>query len=219
MTTRAHTLPPHGWRLGLGLALAVLLSGCSILSDKPKSTSTIYAPEPHVQADPGWPTVTWQLALTPPTGARVIDSLRIAVRPTPGEIQVYSGAQWARPPSEMLQDTLLRAFEDSGRIGAVARQGSGIAADFRLLLEIRRFDSDYAGQSVPAATIEVTAKLLHMRDQKIVASRTFLQAQPAATTEVADVARAFEQALVVVGHDIAGWTLTSGQTYQPATRS
>ncbi|MGO4222691.1 ABC-type transport auxiliary lipoprotein family protein [Lysobacter sp. TAF61] len=219
MTTRANTAPAHAWRLGLGLAVALLLSGCSILSDKPQGTATIYAPEPHVQPDPAWPTVNWQLALTPPTGARVIDSLRIAVRPTPGEIQVYSGAQWARPPSEMLQDTLLRTFEDSGRIAAVARQGSGIAADFRLLLEIRRFESDYAGQAVPSATIEVSAKLLHTRDQKIVASRTFLQAQPATSTSVPDVARAFEQSLTTVGHDIAGWTLTSGQGYQPAPRS
>ncbi len=217
MTTRANLATVLKTSLGLGLAL--LLGGCSILSDKPKSTSTIYAPEPHVQPDPSWPTVTWQLALTPPVGARVIDSLRIAVRPTPGEIQIYSGAQWARPPSEMLQDTLLRTFEDSGRIAAVARQGSGIAADFKLVLEIRRFESDYAGQAVPAATIEVAAKLLHTRDQKIVASRTFLQAQPATSTAVADVARAFEQSLVVVGHDIAGWTLVSGQNYKPANRS
>lgn len=205
MTTRART-----W-LAAGLTMA--LAGCSILSDKPKSTSTIYAPDPRVQAEPGWPKVDWQLVLSSPSASRLIDSLRIAVRPTPGELQVYRGAQWARPPSDMLQDTVLRTLEDSGRIPAVARQGAGISADYRLLLDIRRFESDYV-QGSPAATIEVSAKLLHVADQKVAASKVFLQAQPATSTAVADVAQAFEQSLAGIGRDIAGWTLASGQAYQ-----
>lgn len=211
--------PLRRGRVIAAVLVLLALTGCSLLGSKPRGTSTIYAPDPRVQADASWPTVTWQLALAPPAGARLIDSLRIAVRPTPGEIQVYSGAQWARPPSEMLTDTLLRALEDSGHIGGVARQGAGIAADYKLVMEIRRFEADYAQQAVPAATIEVSAKLLHTRDQRVVASRTFLHAQPAATTAVPDVAQAFEQSLGAVGRDIAGWVLTSGEGYQRTRKS
>ncbi|MDI9238751.1 ABC-type transport auxiliary lipoprotein family protein [Lysobacter sp. LF1] len=198
----------------LAAGLAIVLAGCSILSDKPKSTSTIYAPDPRVQADANWPRVDWQLVLAPPNAARIVDSLRIAVRPTPGELQVYRGAQWARTPSDMLQDTLLRTLEDSGRIAGVARQGSGMAGDFRLVLDIRRFEADYAQAAIPSATIEVSAKLLNVSDQRVAASRVFVQAQPAATTAVPDVAHAFEQSLQNIGHDIAGWTLTSGESYR-----
>lgn len=194
--------------------LAIALAGCSILSDKPKSASTIYAPDPRVQADAGWPRVDWQLVLAQPNAARIVDSLRIAVRPTPGELQVYRGAQWARTPSDMLQDTLLRTLEDSGRIAGVARQGSGMAGDFRLVLDIRRFEADYAQAAVPSATIEVSAKLLNVTDQRVAASKVFVQAQPAATTAVADVAHAFERSLQGIGHDIAGWTLASGEAYR-----
>jgi cholesterol transport system auxiliary component len=206
----------HAAAAGLLLALA----GCSILSDKPKSTSTIYAPDPQVQADPAWPKVEWQLVLAPPTSPRIFDSLRMAVRPTPGELQVYRGAQWARPPSDMLQDTLLRTLEDSGRITAVARQGSGMAADYKLLLDIRRFESDYTHRTqdngTPAATIEVSAKLIHVASQRIAAARVFHQATPAASTSVADVSNAFERSLATLGHDLAGWTLTSGQAHNAA---
>lgn len=206
----------HAAAAGLLLALA----GCSILSDKPKSTSTIYAPDPQVQADPAWPKVEWQLVLAPPTSPRIFDSLRMAVRPTPGELQVYRGAQWARPPSDMLQDTLLRTLEDSGRITAVARQGSGMAADYKLLLDIRRFESDYThgtqDNGMPAATIEVSAKLIHVASQRIAAARVFHQATPAASTSVADVSNAFERSLATLGHDLAGWTLTSGQAHNAA---
>ncbi|MCI4567646.1 ABC-type transport auxiliary lipoprotein family protein [Lysobacter sp. CFH 32150] len=197
----------------------LLLAGCSILGPKPKDAATVYAPDPRVQAEASWPTVRWQLALGRPQGARNIDSQRIAVRPTPNELQVYKGAQWAKPPGEMLEDALLRALEDSGRIPAVGRQGSGIGADYRLLLDLRRFESDYAGNATPAATIEVSAKLLHVKSQQVVASRTFLQAQPAAGTAVPEVVNAFEQALATISRDLAGWTLTTGNSYEPVARA
>lgn len=222
MTTTAPALARAYFRHALAAGLLLMLAGCSILSDKPKSTSTIYAPDPHVQADPAWPKVEWQLVLAPPTSPRIFDSLRMAVRPTPGELQVYRGAQWARPPSDMLQDTLLRTLEDSGRITAVARQGSGMAADYKLLLDIRRFESDYThgngsqGNGTPAATIEVSAKLIHVASQRIAAARVFHQATPAASTSVADVSNAFERSLATLGHDLAGWTLASGQAHNAA---
>jgi cholesterol transport system auxiliary component len=105
---------------------------------------------------------------------------------------------------------VLRTLEDSQKIAAVARQGSGIAADYKLEMDLRRYEADYAGGAVPAATIEVNAKLLRSIDQDVVASRTFLQAVPAAGTDTALVAQAFGQALAAIGHDIAGWTLASG---------
>src|SRR3546814_9430787 len=110
----------------------LLATGCSLLGGGgTRERGTIYAPDPRVDADPSWPTVQWQLAISPATAARMTDSLRIAVRPTPDELQVYKGANWSRPPTLMLADAVLRALEDSGHIGAVARQGSGIAGDYR----------------------------------------------------------------------------------------
>jgi cholesterol transport system auxiliary component len=199
-------------RHGAGIALVTLACGCSslLISDKPRDPSTIYAPDPRVQADPAWPSVPWQLAIATPTAPRVIDSLRIAVRPSPNEVQIYKGVRWAKPPSAMLEDALLRTLEDSGRIAAVARQGSGIGADYKLVLDMRRFESDYGQTAVPAATIEVSAKLMDARAQKVVASHTFLEATPAASTAVPDVVAAFEQSLAAVTRGLAGWTLTSG---------
>ena len=203
-----------GPRAALWLALALLLPGCALLGGKPRTPTTVYAPTPQVQADAAWPRVEWQLSLTTPTAARTTDSQRIAVRPTPNELEVYKSASWARRPTEMVEDVVLRALEDSGRIPAVARQGSGIGADYKLVLDLRRFESDYAGQAVPRATVEVNAKLLHAQEQTVVASRTFVQALPAQGTAVPQVVVAFEQALSTVGHDIAGWVLVAGDAHQ-----
>ena len=197
------------------LSLAAVVGGCSVLGG-PKESVTIYAPLVRVAADPGWPQADWQLSIGQPNASRMTDGLRIAVRPTPGEMQVYKNASWARRPSEQLQDALLQVLEDSGRIGAVVRQGSGIAADYRLELDLRRFEADYAGGAVPAATIEVNAKLVHAGDRAVVASRTFVRAVPASGTEVAVVAEAFGQALGAIASEIGGWTLGSGAAHEQA---
>lgn len=200
--------------LSTALALAMmLLAGCSILGGTQEATTT-YAPDPRIVADPAWPVVSWQLEIAHPDAARAIDSQRIAVRPIAGELEVYKGANWAKAPSDQVEDTVLHALEDSQKIAAVARKGNGIAADYSLLMELRRYDADYAGHAVPAATIEVNAKLLHSPDQDIVASHTFLQAIPAAATDTASVAQAFDTALGNIGHDIAGWTLATGEAHQ-----
>jgi cholesterol transport system auxiliary component len=191
------------------LVACATLGGCSILGGS-SEPMTIYAPDPRIPADPAWPEATWQLSISRPEAAHMVDGARIVVRPSPGELQVYKGAAWARTPSEQLLDTVLRTLEDSRKIAAVARQGSGIAADYKLEMDLRRYEADYAGNAVPAATIEVNAKLLHAADQNVVASRTFLHAVPAAGTDTALVAQAFGQALAAIGHDIAGWTLASG---------
>jgi len=199
-------------RIATGCA-ALLLAGCSILAT-PKDAPTVFAPETKAEADPAWPSVNWQLGTSRPGAARVLDSSRIAVSPVPGELQVYKGAAWARTPPEMLEDGVLRTLEDSGKIPAVARQGSGIAADYRLVMDIRHFEADYLGAATPSAVVEVSAKLLHASDQAVVGSRVFRHAQPASGTDVALVADAFGQALGATSRDIAGWVLAAGQAHQ-----
>ena len=195
------------------LLLPAMLGGCTLLGGS-KDAPTIYSPDPRVEADPSWPNVNWQLSTARPTAPRMMDSLRIAVSPSPGELQVYKDGSWARTPTEMLEDGVLRALEDSGKIPAVARQGSGISANYRLVMDLRHFQADYAGAAVPSAVIEVNAKLLHTLDQSVVGSRTFRHAQPAAGTDLGLVADAFSQALGATTHDIAGWTLATGKAHE-----
>ncbi|QEO95896.1 ABC-type transport auxiliary lipoprotein family protein [Xanthomonas oryzae] len=187
------------------------LGGCSVLTGGDQKPATIYSPTVRVSPNPAWPQVAWQLVVAKPSAARIIDSPRINVRPTPGELQVYQGVGWAQPATDMLEDSVVRAFEDSGKIAAVAHIGTGIRSDYKLAIDLRRFESDYAGQPLPSATIELNAKLLHSSDQRVVASRTFLVARPSTSTETAAVAVAFEQALTQVTTELVGWTLTTGQ--------
>ena len=186
----ARLLPTHATAVALRwstMLAATLLAGCSLLGGGGKERATIYAPDPRVEATTGWPSVDWQLSLSRATASQMNDSLRIAVRPAPNELQVYKGAAWAKTPSDMLEDAVLRALEDSDRIPAVARQGSGISADYKLVLDLRRFESDYTGGTGGSV--------------------------PAASVGVGDVVTAFESGLGAVAGDVAGWVLTSGNAH------
>ncbi|MGE6332009.1 ABC-type transport auxiliary lipoprotein family protein [Stenotrophomonas sp. NPDC077659] len=201
------TLP----RLLLAASAVALLGGCSILGSSDKSPVTLYSPAVQVKVDPAWPQADWQLVVSKPSAARMVDSPRINVRPTPSELEIYKGASWAQPATDMIEDTLLRGFEDSGRLRGVARTAAGIRADYKLATDVRRFESDYQGQATPTVVIEVNAKLIHTTDQRVVADRTFRQAQPVGSIELPAVAAAFERGLQQLAQDVVGWTLVNGQ--------
>ncbi|MNV31851.1 hypothetical protein D3C71_1231730 [compost metagenome] len=202
---------PTFFRPLLPIALIAALGGCSLLGSNERSAVTIYSPVVRIQADPSWPTVDWQLVLVKPSAARVVDSPRINVRPTPSELEVYKGVSWAQPATDMLDDALVRGFEDSGRINGVARVTTGIRADYKLAMDVRRFEADYRGQATPTALIEVNAKLIHVIDQRVVADRTFRQENPVGSTDVAQVTAALEQGLQTLTTNVVGWTLVTGE--------
>jgi ABC-type uncharacterized transport system, auxiliary component len=193
------------------LLLPLSLAACSVLGPSRAAPTTLYAPQIHSSADPAWPQVHWQLAVAKPAGSRLVDSPRILVRPLADELQVYRSAAWVQPATDLVLEALLRGFEDSGRITGVAGTAAGIRADYRLVLELRRFEADYAGATRPAASVELAAKLIHASDQRIVAARDFVQAVPAAATDTGAVVQAFGQALQALVPQVVGWTLVHGQ--------
>lgn len=199
-------------RLIPALIAPLLLAGCSLLGGS-KDAPALYAPEPAPQVEAGWPAANWHLTVAASTQLPLLDDQPMLVSPRPGELQVYRGARWARAPRVMVEDAVLRTLEASGKLQAVARQGSGLAADYRLLLDLRSFRSDYGDTGTPAAVIEVQAQLLRLSDRSLLASRSFRQQQPAAGSALPQVNAAFAGALAALGHDIAGWTLETAAAH------
>lgn len=187
---------------------AIVLAGCGILPKQ--ETLALYRPEPTIAADAAWPQANWQLQIARPYADDMHDSARILVRPRSGELQVYKGAAWTQPAPDIVLDTLLRAFADSGRVAGVARRGEGVNAQYELLLDLRRFESDYDGGATPSARIELGARLVHNADNRVVASRVFDVAAAAEGTDIAQVNRAFERALGDAGAQVIGWALSEG---------
>ena len=194
------------------------LAGCGILPKQ--ETLALYDPTPQRSAtqdtaNAAAPQADWQLQIGRPYADTMHDSARILVRPQPGELQVYKGAAWVQPAPDIVQDTLLRAFTDSGRLAGVARRGDGVSARYQLLLDLRRFESDYEnannGSATPNVRIELGARLVQNADNRVVASRVFDIATPADGTDVAQINRAFEHGLGEATAQLIDWTLNEGQ--------
>lgn len=200
----------------LALATATL-AGCGILPKQ--ETLALYDPTPQRSttqdgANAATPQVGWQLQIARPYADTMHDSARILVRPQPGELQVYKGAAWVQPAPDIVQDTLLRAFTDSGRLAGVARRGDGVSARYQLLLDLRRFESDYGnadGGATPNVRIELGARLVQNADNRVIASRVFDIATPADGTDVVQINRAFQRGLGDATTQLIDWTLSEGQ--------
>ncbi len=197
------SLPMNTMRT-LAAAMLAILAGCGIL---PKHEDiTTYTAMSRVTPDPSWPQARAQLVIARPTAERMLTDPRIVVRPAPGELQVYHGATWAESPPEMVQRSLLQTLEDSGRLKGVATRGGGLSSDYELTMDIRRFDSDYAGGATPTAVVEIAARVV-ANDGHAVAFKVFRAEAPASSTAIPAVAQAFQQALAKDSQDIAGWVL------------
>ena len=199
-------------RYSLLVLLSGLVAGCALVGGGKSGGIAVHSPLPtHGTAAPEGPVLPWQLVIARPSAERMIDSARIAVRTHPNELQVYRGAVWSMPATDLVETSVLRALEDSGQLAGVARSSSGLRADYRLVMDVRRFEADYAGRSTPVATIEISAKLLHSQTQRVVASQVFLHHEPAGSTALTDVVPAFQTALSRSSLAIAGWLLANGQ--------
>lgn len=201
-------------------ALALLAAGCGVLPER--EPIQVFAPtRAPVVVAAEWPTVGWSLLVAKPSASQQIDSERIAVRPGPGAVQVYHASSWSDPATELVQTALVRGFEDSKKILAVSRPGSGARGDYALQSELRNFSSVYEGGQ-PQAVVELYVRLVRSVDGRVVAAQLVRETEPAAGTDVASVVEAFSRALDRTRDRVIGWTLTQGQAHatriEPASR-
>ncbi|MEO8160374.1 MAG: ABC-type transport auxiliary lipoprotein family protein [Arenimonas sp.] len=195
------------------LAPALLLVACGVL---PKREPTaIFEPARAAPVQhPDWPTANWSLLVAKPVGGGMLDNDRIVVRPAAGELTVYKATAWADPTPELVQNALLRRFEDSGKILSVSRPGAGVRGEFQLQTDVRAFESVYTAPNRPEVQVEIYARLVHTADGEVVAARSFRETQTPSGEEIGSVVDAFSAALGRATDQIAGWTLQAGNSHK-----
>ncbi|MGH8029483.1 MAG: ABC-type transport auxiliary lipoprotein family protein [Arenimonas sp.] len=194
-------------RISTTLVLALSIAACSILGGA--EPIRILDPAAKVAPGPDWPQASWSLLVQRPIASQALDSERIVVRPAPGVVQVYKGAAWSDTAPDLVQTSLLRAFEDSARILSVARPGGAVRGEFQLTSELRAFDSVYTGAS-PDAVIELQVRLVRTTDGKAVAAKTFRVSEASGGTDVGTVGEAFSRALGKLDGEVVAWALAEG---------
>lgn len=202
-------------RLARRLVLAMLAltpASCSGLLPQGAAPPKLYTLTPAGDFPADGARVSWQLLVDVPVSPAALDSERIALRRSPTTIDYFADAAWTDRAPLMLQSLLVQSFENSGRIGAIARESLALRADYILLGEIRDFQAEYAGAAaVPVAHLQLGVKLIRMPDRVIVAQRRFDVSTPAAANQVPAIVEAFDTAFHQAARQIVDWTLATGR--------
>jgi len=202
----AQTIPAWRRHLVLGAASLLVLSGCGSIIGPSGSPPQIYRLAPELPPAAGGAPVSWQLAVAPPNTTQTLDTVRITL--VRGEtMDYYADAQWNDTVPRLVQSLLVEAFEQNGRIEAVASESAGLRANYVLVTDIRDFDAQYdSANGAPNVVVEIEAKLVGGRGN-VVSSLDARQTARASQNSVAAVVAAFDQATGAALAQIVTWAL------------
>ena len=180
------------------LLLALALGACA--GDASMQTFELVPPQDFGGARQARGTLSVAL----PTTIRVIDSERVVVQPTPGEINYLSGARWSDRVPRLAQSRMIQAFENSNRIRAVVREGDSLRTDYKLDAEIREFGVLVSPQK--QALVELSVKLVNARTGRVIAAEVFSARTDTASLDGPAATAAINSAFGTVLIDLVRWT-------------
>jgi cholesterol transport system auxiliary component len=194
-------------RLFLLGAASLTLAGCSGLFGPPDA-APIYVLTPAAPPAATGPKVRWALAIDTPDASQSLDTNRIALIHQDTTLDYYADAVWPDRLTDVVQTALLAAFQTSGGIDAVAREGDALHADYALGIDIRDFTAHYAAAgAAPTVAVVLVAQMVTAHGRKVAATLTASQTAPAAADSVAAVVAAFNTALAAAVNQIVPWAL------------
>lgn len=198
------------FRSALALLSAVVLSGCAAITSISDATTPLQAYEVRAPAD--LPAVRGSLrrdlVIEVPTASGAIDTDRILIRPDPFQVAYLPAARWTDPAPVMLQNQMVRSFEDTGALGYVGRRPLAGSADYLLVSELTDFQAELGPEGEATTTrVRLTARLVRERDAHILGSRTIETTAPAASTDPADVVEGVDAATTAALRELMIWAL------------
>jgi phospholipid/cholesterol/gamma-HCH transport system substrate-binding protein len=151
-----------------------------------------------------------QLVVLDPTALAALDTDRVQSASADRALASLPDAQWSDALPKLVQVKVLRSVEDAGRFSGVSRPLEGLATDFQLVVDIRKFQLAANGN----ADVEFGCKIVGSSG-RIIARRVFRASFAAeaanAPAAVAALDRAFGQArldlVTWVGHAVNEPTL------------
>jgi cholesterol transport system auxiliary component len=144
-----------------------------------------------------------------PLAPRALSTDRIAVVMEGDRLSYAAGARWNERAPRVVQDQLITAFEDDGRVRAAVRPDDGVASRYEVRLDLMRFEAVYTDGAEGAPTVEVAvrAKLIARDDRELLASTRFAASRRAAANTLGAIVDAFDAALDETSGEIVSWTI------------
>lgn len=188
----------------------VMLSGCAAITSLTDATTPLQAYGLRAPADA--PAVRGSLrrdlVIETPTAGGALDTDRILIRPDPFQAAYLPKTRWTDTAPVMLQNLMLRSFEDANALRYVGRRPIGGTADYLLVSELTDFQAELGPDGNTVTTrVRLTARLVRDSDAQILGSRTIQTTAPAASTEPAAVVAGFNEATSAALRELTIWAL------------
>ncbi len=171
--------------------------------NKPETVSyELTAPSrfPDIPAIP-----TSQLSVSAPTTVVALDSQRITIKNADGLVPAFENFRWADSIPLLVQSRLIQGYENADYT-LVGTDASGIASDYQLLINIRRFELDTT-TATPTAEVAMMAKIMDLGGQ-VVDAKLFAASAPVAATDKPEViAAGLNSAFDKAATDLIVWSL------------
>lgn len=182
--------------LSVLLGAALLFSGCfaGVLDPGPPPARLALIPA----LPPPLPgqAIDKQLSVALPVCGGELDNDRIATVFADREVRYLADTRWTSSVPVLLRTTMIEALEAVGGLRGVGDELAGLAADARLLTDLRKFALYYETEGgAPVAVFEAGFRLLNLRNGKVMASLTVSEKAGAAGEERTALASAMEAAL------------------------
>ena len=138
-----------------------------------------------------------------------LDGDGIAGRWPGGRIDYIANARWAGELPRLLQDALVEAFQDSGRLRSVQDDVGRFSTTHTLVVEVRRFEADYTAGPVPVAQVALAVTLGRNSDRQVLVTFTSEASQAATENRQATLVAALDAAFARAAAEIAQRTFAA----------
>lgn len=195
------------------VAVGLGLSGCTGLDTLTSAARPVelYALTPKSTFAKGLPRLRQQIVVEEPTASAAVASDRITVQPSALRVQYLPEARWVDRAPAIIQTLLIESYENTGKVDAVGRSAVGLRADYYVITELREFQARLPGEDQPDAPLEVLVRLnmkvVDSFEDRIIASRSFQETEPAVSDDPNMVVLAFDEALGDVLRDSIEWSI------------
>lgn len=181
--------------------LALALSGCAGLESLNEAgrPTNLYSLTPKSTFPTGMPKISSQIVVEEPTATAAVNTDRIAVFPSPLQVEYLPRARWVDRAPLIVQALLVESFENSGKVGAVGRSTAGLRAEYIIVSDLREFQANLTSPDLATSPLEIDVRLnikvVDDWEDKIIASRSFEEKMISAGDDPLQIAQAFDQAL------------------------
>lgn len=192
----------------LVIGASLWLTACQgIIPGAQRDPPRLYELTPKSTFPKGLPEIKRQLIVETPLASSGLTSSRIAVKVRATTLDYYERTEWTDLAPNLIQTLLIESFDNSKKIIAVGREGSGLRADYILKTELREFQAELYRGPVPVVRVRLNVRLMRMPDREIVATSRFEASVKAAGRDIDSVIAAFDKSLGRVLRYTVIWTL------------